>query len=201
MNTFCSFVGRIFGAAICCVVINASAQANLPRPKEENSSSTNGFSPVQEVVLTNSAALGFASDKAENRGLDQPAKLIANFAREEFDAGDFQYVVGDGFYCVDVKLIKLAAENWSNLEANRLAAALDASVRDSISPKFQAESSEAVKYGFQVYHKTLKLAAPASNVVAVYGFRTFHGVTGLLQIVSPSNNSAGLLVRYKLLQR
>jgi hypothetical protein len=194
------FLGLKFSAVVFFAGASVLAQTNQPIPKEKEAPSHNIFGPVSEQALTNTIELGFVSGNGAKDGADQPVSLVSDFTREDFDAGDFHYMAGDGFYCVDMKLIKLAPADWSDLEAKQLAAALTADVGNPKRPKFLPEAKEPGKYGFQVYHKSIKLPALGSDAPAIYGFRTSHGVMGLLQISSLTNNSAGVMIRYKLVQ-
>jgi|HubBroStandDraft_1064217.scaffolds.fasta_scaffold61996_3 hypothetical protein len=192
--------GLIFSAAVFLGGAGVLAQTNEAIPKEKNTSSHKIFGPVNEQGFTNTIELGFVSGDGGKGGADQNVSLVSDFAREQFDAGDFHYMAGDGFYGVDMKLIRLARADWSDLEAKQLAAALTADAGDAKRPKFLPEAKEQGKYGFQVYHKSIKLPALDSDAPATYGFRTSHGVMGLLQIRRLTNNSAGVTIRYKLVQ-
>ena len=200
MKVLRHFPGLIFSAAVFFAATSVLAQTNQSIPKEKDAPSHKIFGPVSEQVLTNTIEMGFVSGNGAKDGADQPVSLVSDFTREDFDAGDFHFMAGDGFYCVDMKLIKLAPVDWSDLEANQLAAALTADVGNPKRPKFLPEAKEPGKYGFQVYHKSIKLPTLGSVAPAIYGFRTSHGVMGLLQIGSLTNNSAGVMIRYKLVQ-
>jgi hypothetical protein len=194
------FPGLMFSAVVFFAGASVLAQTNQSIPKEKDAPSHKIFGPVSEQVLTNTIEMGFVSGNGAKDGADQPVSLVSDFAREDFDTGDFHFMAGDGFYCVDMKLIKLAPVDWSDLEAKQLAAALTADVGSPNRPKFMRDSKEPGKYGFQVYHKSIKLPTLGSDASAVYGFRTSHGVMGLFQISSLTNNSAGVMLRSKLVQ-
>jgi hypothetical protein len=200
VKTLCRFAGSIFSAAVFFAGASALAQTNRPIPPENDAPSHKIFGPVSEQVLTNTIELGFVPVNGAKSGSDQPISLAANFAREQFDPGDFHYMAGDGLYCVDMKLIKLVPNDWSNLEANQLASALAATRSDANHPNFQPHSSGAAKYGFQVYHSSVKLPISDPNAPAVYGFQTHHGVMGILRITSPTSDKPGVRIRYKLLE-
>ncbi len=200
MKVLRHFPGLIFSAAVFCAGTGLLAQTNQLIPKEKDAPSHKIFGPPSEQVLTNTIELGFIPVNGDKSGADQPVSLLANLAREQNDPGDFNYMAGDGFYCVDMNLIRLALVDWSDLEAKQLTAALSADVGNPKRPKFIRDSKEPGKYGFQVYHKSIKLPALGSDAPAIYGFRNSHGLMGMLQISSLTNNSAGVMIRYKLVQ-
>lgn len=199
VKTLHLFVGSMFSAAVFFAGASALAQTNRPIYPETSVPSHKTFSPVSEQVFTNTIALGFVFRNGEKSGVERPASLVTNYAREEFDVGDFWYMAGDGLFCVDMKLIKLAPNDWIDLKANQLAEALPAD-SDPKHPKFHPDASRATIYGFQVYHDTVKLQYSDSNGPTIYGFQSRHGVMGILQITSLADNPPAVKIRYKLVQ-
>jgi beta-lactamase regulating signal transducer with metallopeptidase domain len=155
------------------------------------------FSPVREQIFTNTLGLGFLWEPADFFA-KRPPSLVTDFIRSEFDVGDFHYMAGDGLFCVDMKLIKLKPTDWSNLDADQVAARLAAAPGADRS-LFDPDPDKAAIYGFQVYHNSVKLKYPA-NGPAVYGFQTRQKLMGLLQISPLTDNPPGIKMLYKLVR-
>jgi hypothetical protein len=200
VKTLCRLAGPIFIAAIYFVGAIALAQTNRPIDAESHAPKHKSFSPVSETGFTNTIALGFISGNGERSGAGRPAFLATNYAREQFDCGDFCYMAGDGLFCVDMKLIKLAPADWTGLKANELVGYLAAAGTDPKHPIFHPDSKKGRVYGFQVYHDSVKLECSHSNGPSIYGFRTRNGGMGILQISGSTDKAPGVEIRYKLVQ-
>lgn len=154
------------------------------------------FGPVVERTLAGDEAVDFDSGKLlkslpttlgekgvaiKTGGIIQNA--VAAFTYMSQEGWDVFYAGEEGLFPSDLKVIKLATEDWATFNASNLLQLPEWADR-APSPSGQR----------------LETLAWATNTTTIYAFKTREGSIGLLQITGHTENPRGVKIRYKLVQ-